>query len=94
MKRFMITIDINESRQQTNQTDKSFDRWKKVFDGYLSEMVTELQTDYLNNLNLTININSNYIFNGSKSRWLAAYECRSRQIANGIVSMTIKYPLL
>ena len=100
MKSPMIIIDlnenanINESRQQANQTDKGFERWKKVFDGYLSEMVTELQTDYLNNLHLTTTVNSNYIFNGSKSRWLAAYERRSRQIENGIVFISINYPLL
>ena len=91
---FNENVNINETRQQANQTDKGFERWKKLFDGYLLEMVTELQTDYLNNLNLTININSNYIFNGSKSRWLAAYERRSRQIDNGIVSIAINYPLL
>lgn len=88
------SVNINESRQQANQTDKGFERWKKVFDRYLSEMVAELQTDYLNNLHLTININSNYIFNGSKNRWLAAYERRSRQIENGIVSIAINYPRL
>ena len=87
-------VKINEARQQANQTDKGFERWKKVFDGYLSEMVNELQADYLSNLHLTININPNYAFNGGRSRWLAAYEGRSRQIENGIVSIAINYPLL
>jgi hypothetical protein len=82
-------VNINEVRQQANQTDKGFERWKKVFDSYLSEMVNELQTDYLNNLDLTINISSDYVFNGGKSRWLAAYERRSRKIANGYVQNAV-----
>lgn len=57
-------------------------------------MIDELQTDYLNQLGLSIKINPNYIFNGRKSRWLAVYERSSQQILNGIISIAINYPHL
>ena len=74
--------------------DANFEKWKSVFNVYLSEMIDELQTNYLNQLGLTIMINPNYIFNGWKSRWLAVYERSSQQILNGIISIAINYPHL
>ena len=74
--------------------NKNFNTWKNTFDGYLKQMTDELQTEYLNKLNLKININPNYMFNGGKNKWLAAYERRTRQIKNNIISVAINYPLL
>lgn len=71
-----------------------FDKWKTIFDSYLSDIVGELQDDYLNDLGLSISINPNYVFNGWKSRWLAAYESSSRKIAHKVISIDINYPKL
>ena len=49
-----------------------FEEWKGVFDGYLSDMIDELQSEYLNRLGLSISINPNYNF--GRRRWLACYE--------------------
>ena len=79
---------------KANTNDANFEKWKSAFNVYLSEMIDELQADYLNQLGLSIRINPNYIFNGWKSRWLAVYERRSQQILNGIISIAINYPCL
>lgn len=75
-------------------TNENFDKWKKTFDSFLTEMVNELQTEYLDKLGLVIKINTNYIFNGRKSRWLASYERRTQQILNGVISIGINYSLI
>lgn len=80
--------------KKANTNDADFEKWKSVFNVYLSEMIDELQTDYLNRLGLSIKINPNYIFNGRKSRWLAVYERSSQQILNGIILIAINYPHL
>ena len=80
--------------KKANTNDAEYEKWKSVFNVYLSEMIDELQTDYLNRLGLSIKINPNYIFNGRKSRWLAVYERSSQQILNGIISIAINYPHL
>ena len=80
--------------KKANANDANFEKWKSVFNVYLSEMIDELQTNYLNQLGLTIMINPNYVFNGWKSRWLAVYERSSQQILNGIISIAINYPHL
>lgn len=71
-----------------------FVKLKTIFDSYLSDMVGELQDDYLNELGLSITINPNYVFNGWKSRWLSAYERSSRKIAHKVISIGINYPKL
>ena len=81
-------------RKLMDKSEANFNKWKDTFNLYLTEMVNELQTDYLNQLGLTIRINPKYIFNGGKSRWLASYERRSQQILQGIISIGINYPLL
>ena len=58
----------------------------------MNEMIQELQMDYLDSLGLKIEVNPDYVFSGSKSRWLAVYEKSSRKIENGIVSIGINYP--
>lgn len=83
-------VFLNES--SVNGVD--FDKWKTIFDSYLSDMVGELQDDYLNELGLSITINPNYVFNGWKSRWLAAYESSSRKIAHKVISIGINYQKL
>lgn len=80
--------------KKANANDANFEKWKSVFNVYLSEMIDELQTDYLNQFGLSIRINPNYIFNGWKNRWLAVYERSSQQILNGIISIAINYPCL
>ena len=80
--------------KKANTNDAEYEKWKSVFNVYLSEMIDELQTDYLNQLGLSIKIKPNYIFNGRKSRWLAVYERSSQQILNGIISIAINYPHL
>lgn len=84
---------LNEDKQP-KEADKNFDKWKNIFDSYLMEMISELQTDYLNRLGLFVKISPNYIFNGGKCKWLASYERRSHQILNGIISIGINYSLL
>ena len=84
---------LNETNQ-SKTSETGFDKWKRLFDSYLKEMVDELQRGYLNRLGLTLKINPNYIFNGGKSRWLASYERKSRQILNGVISIGVNYPLL
>ena len=84
---------LNETNQ-SKTSETGFDKWKRLFDSYLKEMVDELQRGYLNRLGLTVKINPNYIFNGGKSRWLASYERKSRQILNGVISIGVNYPLL
>lgn len=71
--------------------DKSFQRWKTVFGSYLKQEISELQENYLNNLNLKIRVSSNYEFSGRKARWLAAYEKSAQGIKHGIVSIAINY---
>lgn len=68
-----------------------FEEWKGVFDGYLSDMIDELQSEYLNRLGLSISINPNYNF--GRRRWLACYEASLQQITNGVISIAINYPL-
>ena len=84
---------LNETNQ-SKTSETGFDKWKRLFDSYLKEMVDELQRGYLNRLGLTVKINPNYIFNGGKSRWLASYERKSRQILNGVISIGVNYPFL
>lgn len=84
---------LNETNQ-SKTSETGFDKWKRLFDSYLKEMVDELQREYLNRLGLTVKINPNYIFNGGKSRWLASYERKSRQILNGVISIGVNYPFL
>ena len=69
-----------------------FDEWKGVFDGYLSDMIDELQSEYLNRLGLSISINQNYNF--GRRRWFACYEASLQQITNGVISIAINYPHL
>ena len=69
-----------------------FEEWKGVFDGYLSDMIDELQSEYLNRLGLSISINQNYNF--GRRRWFACYEASLQQITNGVISIAINYPLL
>lgn len=83
----------SKSKQAIHVDDK-FNKWKTIFDSYLSEMVNEIKTDYLKQLGLTIKINQNYVFSGGKSRWLASYERQSQQILNGIISIGINYSKL
>lgn len=76
-----------------NPNEKAFLRWKKKFDSYLSEMLSELRSDYLDGLGLSVEINPNYAFVGGKGRWLAVYEKSSGRIADGVISIGINYPL-
>ena len=69
-----------------------FEEWKGVFDGYLSDMIDELQSEYLNCLGLSISINPNYNF--GRRRWFACYEASLQQITNGVISIAINYPHL
>ena len=69
-----------------------FDEWKGVFDCYLSDMIDELQSEYLNRLGLSISINQNYNF--GRRRWFACYEASLQQITNGVISIAINYPRL
>lgn len=69
-----------------------FEEWKGVFDGYLSDMIDELQSEYLNRLGLSISINPNYNF--GRRRWFACYEASLQQITNGVISIAINYPHL
>ena len=91
--RNIISKCIEEAKLSIAQQE-AFDIWKATFDKYLSMMINELQTDYLNELGLTISINQNYTFNGGKSRWLAVYERSSGKIKNGVISIGINYPSL
>lgn len=79
---------------QIKNSNAAFSKWKKTFDVYLSEMIDELKTDFLDKLGIKININQDYVFNGGKSKWLASYEGRSRKILDGIISIGINYPLM
>lgn len=90
-----IPINPNINLGIVNEdADKGFEEWKRTFNGYLNEMVNELQTEYLDNLNLKIRINPNYDFYGGRSKWWAAYEHRSGLIRQGIISIAVNYPLL
>lgn len=80
-------------RAEREMLEEKFNEWKSAFDGYMLEMIEELQSAYLDELGLSISVNSDYVFNGGKNRWLAAYERRSRKIRSGIVSIAINYPL-
>ena len=57
-------------------------------------MLSELRSDYLDSIGLSVEINPNYAFSGGKGRWLAVYEKSSGRIANGVISIGINYPLL
>ena len=72
--------------------DSKFKKWKELFDSYLYEMLNELNVDYLTVLGLRVVIDSDYVFNGGKSRWLAVYERSSGKIGDGIITIGINYP--
>jgi len=74
--------------------NSKFIKWKTKFDKYLNEMISELQEDFLNVLGIRLKINENYRFTGWKSRWLAAYERKSRKILKGVLSVGVNYNLL
>ena len=82
---YLLNKQCNVFLNESSVNGVDFDKWKTIFDSYLSDMVGELQADYLNELGLSITINPNYVFNGWKSRWLAAYESSSREIAHKVI---------
>ena len=94
LSKLSIGQTVNEVLRNNQIADNpKFIKWKKQFNAYLQNMIDELQSDYLNELNLRIKINYDYVFNGGKSIWLASYERRSRQIEQGVISIGINYPL-
>lgn len=74
--------------------DDGFQVWKDEFDSYLDVMVSQLQSDYLDALGLSISINPEYKFVRGRSMWLASYERRSGKIYHNVISIGINYPLL
>ena len=89
-----VLSEAGRAKVNNGFNEKAFLRWKKKFDSYLSEMLSELRSDYLDVLGLSVEINSNYAFVRGKGRWLAVYEKSSGRIANGVISIGINYPLL
>ena len=86
-----VKMFLLHEAKMSKEDSLRFEEWKGVFDGYLSDMIDELHSEYLNRLGLSISINPNYNF--GRRRWLACYEASLQQITNGVISIAINYPL-
>ena len=69
-----------------------YEEWCDEFMGYANEMVSELQSDYMNGLGLRIVLNTGYNF--GRKRWLAVYEQSSGKLSQGIISIGVNLPLI
>ena len=74
-----------------NIEERKYISWSKKFNKYVSEVINDLQNEFLNKIGLSIKIDQSYQFIGGKSRWLAAYQKSSRMIKNNIILISINY---